>query len=125
MSIDQDLPSPDVDELQQREDNPLLVVPVRPVEPVPVHEVPARRAAAFTQTVTTTPDKVLAGPDPKRRRVLLFPSGVCYVATTANAGAGARIPANVPVELKHHEPVFIRAAADTVDVGVIVETWAD
>lgn len=125
--VNQDLPSPDLPELLQREDDPLLVLPVRPVEPVLTHELPSRHAACFTQNVGTTAVKVLSGPDPKRKRVLLTFSGAGYIATTLNTGAGALIPAatTAPVEIRHQGDVVVRAVADTINVGVIVETYAD
>lgn len=125
----EDLPNPSVEEIDQREAFPLVTVPVKPTGPVPVHLMPARKAGMFTMVLTTTPQRILSGPDPKRKRVLLVGDGDYYIATSSNAGAGARMhgAAGVayPIELTYDGMIYASAVTGTVNLGVIAEYWAD
>lgn len=125
--IPEDLPNPDLDDLQQRE-LPLPALLVRQDGPVHVHELPSRVGACFTQLLGTGWENVLSGPDPKRKRALLFPSAAVYIGTKKGAGVGGcLVPAAAasPIEIRHQDAVWIRMVADTGTVGVIVEVWAD
>lgn len=127
MTTDQDLPAPDLDELEQRQDDALLVVPVRPVGPVGVHDLPSRTAICRNYDLTTAFERVLSGPDPKRKRALLFPSGAVWVSTSTSTGSGCKIPSTLtaPIEIRHQDAVCVRMDTGTGSVGVIVEVWAD
>ena len=119
-----DTPDPDLADVQQEQSDALLVVPVRPVGPVPVQQLPARCGAAFPQPLSTTFAHVL-GADPKRRRVVLVAAVAWEYSRTSSAGSGAPIPANVPLELQHCDTIYARVPTSTGTLAVIAETWAE
>jgi hypothetical protein len=118
-------------------------VPVRVVGPISTHPLPARRGAAFTQTVGTPPAFVsLLGRELKRQSATLMSSDKPFLYSTTEASlsqalaatavvpAGAAYwPANVPLPLHNADQVYVACfsstASDVATISVIVETYAD
>lgn len=124
LDVDVELPQPDIGTVQQLPDEPLITLPVRAVEPVPVHLLPARAGAAFAEPLSTAFSKVL-GPDPKRRRVVLCASVAWEYSRTGAASSGIPWPANVPLTIEHCDVVYARVPTSTGTLAVIAETWAE
>lgn len=128
-NVPEDLPNPSVPDVQQRE-IPLPAVLVKPDGPVTTHELPTRRAAAFTEVLTdTTYHKVLSGPDEKRKRVVISTDGDLFVSFTGATGSGMRLHGAAAiqgtVEITYIGAIWIAAVSGTVNVGFLVEYWAD
>lgn len=121
---DVELPNPDINDVQQLPDEPLVVIPVQPVGPVPVQNLPARCGAAFSHPLDTAFSNVL-GADPKRRRVVLIGSDAWEYSRTGTAGSGVAWPADVPLVLEHCDAIRARVPTSTGTLSVIAETWAD
>lgn len=125
--------TPDLDEIQQEEDERALVVPVRVVEtmsPVRVQLLPSRHGVSrsFSSLATDTEPTPLMGADLRRRRATIVATGdMMYVGErelVKNAQA-ALWPENVPLVIEHTEQVYARAAATDAIISVITENWAD
>lgn len=114
---------PDLQELQQTDSAP-VVVPVRTDGPVETHELPSRSAPAFEQTLDTRMRSVLSGLDLKRKRATLIADGAWRYSHSASS-TGCAWPADVPLVITHGDAVYAAAEADTVQLSVIVEVWAD
>lgn len=119
-----DTANPDLVEVQQEDSDALLVLPVRPVGPVPVQQLPSRCGAAFPHPLSTTFSHVL-GADPKRRRAVLVAAVAWEYSRTGNSGSGVPIPANVALELQHCDTIHARVPTSTGTLAVIAETWAE
>jgi hypothetical protein len=116
-----DVPTPDLQQLQQRDEDP--AVPVRTAGPVETHELPSRSAQPSSMTLTTTMQHVL-GADLKRKRATLVADDDWRYSTT-RSGPGVRWPADVPLLIEHADAVYAKVSADTAELSVISETWAD
>jgi len=106
-------------------------VPVKPVGPVTVTELPARCGAAFSVPVAAPvagadnfPVEVL-GSDARRKRVVLICDQDWVYARKASDKNGAKWPKTVPLELLHCDDIYARAQTTAGTLAVIVETWAD
>lgn len=124
----EDPPNPETPEVQQRE----ILAPallVHPDGPVGVKELPSQNGAAFTETIAaadTTPHKMLAGPDEKRKLVRLAADQAFYVSFKSTSGSGAYVPANTQVVIGYIGQIWVRAAtSNATNVGAIVEYWAE
>lgn len=135
----EDAITPDLDEVEQLEpEAACLDVDVR--GPVRVHALPSRHAIMHQVTVGTTPVQIM-GRDLRRARVLLWAvaeaAAAYYVGTrddeTAAGTAAAALAAAddgsggapMVLELRHSEPLYVRAVTGTVTVSFVVEQWAD
>jgi hypothetical protein len=122
-----DVPDPGVDELQQRP--PELWAPVNvPVEVqglVRVLIAPNRTSSALETTIATgdAPSHVL-GDDPARACATLIGSAAWKYYPKSN-GAGVRWPADVPLVITHHGPVWVGTTAETCIITCIAENHAD
>lgn len=130
--------TPNLDEVQQTEpDAPALDVDV--VGPVQTHALPARTSVMHNVTVGTATTQIL-GRDLRRGRVLLWAyasaAALYYVGTRddeVTSGTSAKLVAvkndgsALPhvLELRHCEPVYVKASTGTVDVQYVMEQWAD
>jgi hypothetical protein len=122
-------PNPPVTEVYERE----ILAPallVHPDGPWPSVEVPARKGAAYTETVaSSTPQKTLSGPDEKRKRVTITTDTNVLIAFTGNAGAGLLLPSAAgKISFTYIGPVWLSlpsGVAGPAHVGVLVEYWAD
>lgn len=92
--------------------------------PITTHELPSRQARYYTETVGTDIAHILY-PDPKRKKGYLVSDTAFMVSHSSNAGSGGLWPANVPLPISHWSDVYAYATADTVDITVAVEIWAD
>lgn len=135
---DEDGLTPDLDEVQQHE--PVAaVLDVDVKGPVQAHALPARHAVMHSTSVGTGTVQLL-GRDQRRGRVLLWAhaaaGGLVYVGTRddeVTAGTAAVLVAGpddgtaapMVVELRHCEPVYVRAASGSVTVSFVAEQWAD
>ncbi|MFE9102953.1 hypothetical protein [Actinomadura geliboluensis] len=130
--------TPDLDEMQQTDPQvPALDVDV--VGPVQTHALPARTSVMHNVTVGTATTQIL-GRDLRRGRVLLWAyasaAALYYVGTRddeVTSGTSAKLVAvkndgsALPhvLELRHCEPVYVKASTGTVDVQYVMEQWAD
>lgn len=96
--------------------------------PVQVHELPSVSAGARSYSAVTATDPVRVGnKDPRRRvmRIVSIEENFVYGNTQSQAGStGVVWPKLVPLEVTHGDEVWVRAAANTATVSVIVENWA-
>jgi hypothetical protein len=126
----------EVDELDQTDNEkrfePLgFTMSVNVDGPVQVHNLPS--IAAGSRSYTAVPSTVggavkVCNLDPRRRvaRIIAIEENIYYGTTqgVADSGTGVLWPKLVPLEITHGDEVWIRAAANTVTVSVIVENWA-
>jgi len=118
----------DVEELQQREqwDGPAVLVEHN--GPVTVHDLPARVAVMRSLQLTTSTE-LISGRDMRRKAVLLLAeSDAFYVGNSAAAvtgGTAAKWPAGIPLDVRHVDALYARAAVAGTVLTVIVEQWAD
>lgn len=139
------LPAAPAIEVVEQEQAPLgpSTVPVHVVGPISTHPLPARRGAAFTQTVGVPPALVsLLGRELKRQQVTLMSSDKPFLYSTTQAGlaqalaatavvpAGAAYwPPNIPLPLHNADMVFVACFSstptDVATISCIVETYAD
>lgn len=124
----EDPPNPPERDVQQRQ-WPVEPIPVKPVGPVGVEELPADKGAAFTEVLTTTMRKILAGPDPKRKQVIMSCDGDILISFSGSTGSGARFHGAAAVgpiiPLTYTGAIYAQAVTGTVNLGVIAEYWAD
>jgi hypothetical protein len=108
---------PDVAEvLQEESDAPALMdhpVLVRQDGPVLIHDLPSRVSVARKITLGATTE-LLVGRDRRRKRVVVVATGdqgVLLGTSQADVtqGNAPYYPPNVPIELRHAEPVYARA----------------
>lgn len=99
--------------------------------PVQVHELPSVSAGSrsFTGVAATANSAVrVCNRDPRRRiaRIVSIEENFIYGTTQAQADSGTGVvwPKLVPLEITHGDEVWVRAAANTATVSVIVENWA-
>ena len=125
-SIVEDPPNPDVAEVQQRT-YPGPALKVCPDGPWPTVLVPARHAAAGTETVDTTLRKILGGLDEKRKRVVLDGAASFRVAFTPTGQGMVVHAANglARIEFTYIGAVYLAAVTGTAEVGWLAEYWAD
>lgn len=117
----------DVVEIFQ-EDYEVPVVMVKQDGPITTHELPTTHGAAFTEQITTSYTKILAGPDEKRKRVVINCDATIFLSFTGNAGSGMRLgtaSSSGQLTLTYIGPIYVAALTGTVNVGVLVEYWAD
>lgn len=119
---DQPLPEPEVEDLQQQSELDEKAMPVRPVGPVLVQQLPARIGLIRAEALTTAATKILYA-DPKRRRAILIAEGGFSVSKTGT-GEFAPWPTNAPLVLEHCDEVWARSGS-TATLTVITEVWAD
>ena len=119
----EDLPNPDLAELQQREVlAPVLLV--RPDGPVSTQPLPARTGPIETNPLTTTFQRVL-NRDFKRSRAVLICDVDWLISRSNNAAGGAPWYAKVPLVLTHRDDAYAAVPTDTGTLTVITEIWAD
>ena len=121
----QDPPTPDLDELQQRDpiEVPMVPVPVVTTGPVRTQALPSRSGPAFEFPLSATLQDVL-GADLKRAVTILIGSGDWSYART-RSGTPVRWPSGVPLVLTHADAVAAKASGDGVILSVITEIYAD
>lgn len=125
--------TPELEEIQQDEEERALVVPVRVVEvwsPVRVQLLPSRHGVSrsFTSSATDAEPIPLLGADLRRRRATIVAIGAdVYVGDRelVKTAQAARWPAGVPLVIEHTEQVYARAASASATLSVISENWAD
>lgn len=119
----------DVVEIFQ-EDYQVPVVMVKQDGPVTTHELPTMHGAAFTEVLSDTNyRKILSGPDEKRKRVVITTDGDLFISFTGATGSGLRLHGAAAVqgqiEITYVGSIWVAAVTGTVNVGVLVEYWAD
>jgi hypothetical protein len=125
--------TPDLEEIQQEEEERALVVPVKVVEtlsPVRVQLLPSRHGVSRSYTTDSTDAEPvpLLGGDLRRRRATIIAIGAAiYVGDRemVKQGQAAQWPELVPLVIEHTEQVYARAATTSATVSVISENWAD
>lgn len=122
-----DVPDPGMDELQQRPPELWAPpnVPVRVEGLVRVLVAPNRTSSA-TETIIANGDGPahVLGDDPSRALAILIGSAAWKYYPKQN-GAGVRWPADVPLVISHHGPVWVTTAATTCTITCITEDHAD
>lgn len=138
--------TPDLDDLQQQEeDDTGIIVPVRVREigPVSVHNLPARDAVMRCATAVGSAGPMqLVGRDLRRSRILVWAHGEAdgdfiYIGSDKNeveSGTSARIFAAVPggldratfLDMTHAMPLWVRnTGVNPIIVNFVAEYWAD
>lgn len=118
-----DPPTPDLDELEQRDPPAVPAVPVRHEGTLYVVRQPALSSAVFSVDLDTTLRRVV-DKDPRRSAVTL----VCtedWRMSKVPSGTGALIPADTPIRLEHADRIYARAASGTAAITVIQEVYGD
>lgn len=105
-------------------DIPGPVVPVDVRGPVVTHPLPSKGGPSFAHPLTAVFSKVL-GHDLKRSRTTLLIGAAWEYSRTGASGSGVPWPSNVPLVLLHCDQVWARVVADTGNLSVITEIWAD
>lgn len=118
----EDPPRPELPELQQRE-LPYPAVAVQHEGPIHAQVLPSRAGPAFTVALSTTAHHV-QGNDPRRARTLMI-SAVAWRYHRGRSGEGVPWPANVPMEITHHDEVWASVPTDVGTLSVISQYWAD
>lgn len=117
---------PDVSELQGREPERFVVVPVRHQGPVRTQELPARTGAVRSLLVTSGDPVQVAKEDLTRSRLVLIsqdePIYVAYGRDQVSAGLGWW-PALEPLEIRTVCEVWIAAVGTDAYVSVRYENW--
>lgn len=105
-------------------------VPVKPVGPTTVTELPARCGAAFSMTLPAPgtgenyPVFVL-GFDARRKRVVLICDQDWLYARKDSDKNGVPWPKSVPLVLEHCDDIYARVQSTGGTLSVISESWAD
>lgn len=105
-------------------------VPVKPVGPVTVFELPSRCGAVLSVPLAVPaageayPVQVL-DEDPRRKRVVLISDVDWIYARKASDKHGAPWPKAVPLPLEHCDAIFAASQGSAGTLSVIVESWAD
>lgn len=130
MTFDPPAIEPDVDELLQEDLGP-EAVPVKPVGPVGVHELPARIAYSRNLSVTDTqaPEQI-ANQDLRRKYLVIVCTGqpvfVGHDKQSVLDGTAGILPVNLVLPVPAGVPVWVRAAAvGTAVVSYWSGNWAD
>jgi len=118
----QDLPTPDVADVQQVTMPAIDAVAVAVDGVVNVRNVPNKKGASTSTTIGTTPQKVLWDDDRRAVATLICESE--FSLMNKNSGMAARWPADVPCVITHTSAVWAKSAA-TAELTVITESWAD
>jgi hypothetical protein len=131
MSAQESPPVGEIEEVFQEDDEavfPAAVVAVAVEGPVGVHILPSVSGGmrGFLLDAGNGLTKKIAGPDRRRRKLSIWADQPFYIGGSqqeAAAGVGARIPANLVVDMTHCDEVW---ATITVagTVSFIVENWA-
>jgi hypothetical protein len=117
-----DPPTPDLEELEQRE--PMIpAVPVRHEGTLYVVRQPALSSAVFGVDLDTTLRRVV-DKDPRRSAVTLLCDAVWRMSSVPS-GSGAPLPADTPIRLEHADRIYARAESDTATLTVIQENYGD
>jgi hypothetical protein len=118
--------TPSPAEVQQYEEPSMATVPVRVDGPVRVAELPSVTQGIGSVVLDTTGSQVLAA-DPRRKRATLLTNDQEMHISHSQAGLvnGATWPVDVPLILDTSDALWARAAADTTQVTVIIEGWAE
>jgi hypothetical protein len=124
MSATQHQPEPELEELEQH-DVPGPVVPVNVMGPVTTHPLPSKGGPAFVQPLVATSFTKVLSHDLKRARTTLLLGAAWEYSRTGGSGSGVPWPSNVPLVLEHCDQVWARVVADTGNLSVITEVWAD
>jgi hypothetical protein len=123
-------PIPEFDQepgdLLQEEDVYARAIPVCVDEPVRTHELPAKAGACYTVVAGTTGERIL-GRDPRRKSATIIglTEDIRIGTTQANAVAGARVPAVVPLVIATTDEYWAASVENTTEISVITEQWAD
>lgn len=121
--VHEDLPTPDLEDLEQREiDVPAL--PVRVEGPVHAHPLPPMRGPMFKMGLTVDFQHVL-GADPKRARTVLICDADWEISHNKAQGSGVPWPADVPLYLPHCDAIYAKVPTSTGNLSVITGIWAD
>jgi hypothetical protein len=105
-------------------------VPVKPVGPVTVFQLPSRCGAAVSLALAAPatgenfPVQLL-DEDPRRKRVVLICDQDWIYARKASDRHGAPWPKAVPLVLEHCDAVYAMAQTNAGTLSAIVESWAD
>ena len=118
----QDPPSPDLDEVQQREHYAVQAVPVCVEGVTAVVLAPARSGSVLLEHLTTDLVRVLHT-DPKRAAATFIGADAWTMGNKAG-GTQCPIPADVPVRVQHCAEVWAAAATGTTTLTIITEVWA-
>lgn len=137
--------TPDIDELQQLEEDPTPSVMVRVEEvlsPVQVHRLPARDVVMRNAVVSGTVQQ-LVGRDLRRSKITIWAtagtaSAGVYIGTRLDEveqGTCAILPALIDtfadgptplLEMNHCESIWVKRSGDNdVTVSFVAEYWAD
>jgi hypothetical protein len=139
-------PTPDIEDVQQYEEEPaLIVVPTRVVESTPLqtHALPARNAVM--RSVTSNPDGSviqLVGRDQRRSRITVWAQGetdgdFIFIGVDKNeveSGTAAHMLAGIPgglapsplLVMSHCDWIYVRnTGVNPVIVSFCAEYWAD
>ena len=121
-------PTPDVDELQAREDAH-LAVPVDVEGPVRVQQLPARSGTSRSWKVNSTDTTVIAKADLTRGRLLVWTDTtsvqLSYDQASITAGTAAVLPVGLVVELRNCRRVYVRSTGADTTVSVLGEQWSE
>jgi hypothetical protein len=118
---------PSLTEVQQVEVDDKFVVPTKLCEPAEVRELPSKRIASRTVTVTATEGAKLLSVDPRRKfaTIIARSDDIMIGATQSQAMlTGAWVPGVVPLVVSSVSELWAMADSITTDVSVIEEYWA-
>lgn len=90
---------------------------------------PADNAVYTTVTLdasVSTAGYPLLGEDDRRKRALVWTDGVIYIGKreTIGAGAGARLPIGLAIELQSSAELWARCPTGTANVSIVNERWS-
>ncbi len=115
-------------EIQQETDIPLEAIPVHVVRAVRTKELPPTASGVLGfELDALAPVRILTA-DKRRVRatIIAFTNNICIGTTSAQALGGGCIWPNLgPLVWAGTEELWVRAAASTATVTVIIDQWAD
>lgn len=120
--------APDLDVVQQVEDyDKLHIIPVKVCEPTEVRELPSKRIAPRTVSVTGTAGAKLLSADPRRKFATIIARSADITIGASQSAAqltGAWVPSVVPFTVSSVSELWAMSTGATTDVSVIEEYWA-
>lgn len=118
-----DPPTPELDELEQRDPPGIDAVPVRHEGTLYVVRQPALASAVYGVGIDTTLRRAVDA-NPRRSAVTLIGTEAWRMARVPS-GSGAPIPADIPIRLEHCDRIYARTESSTATLTVIEEIYGD
>jgi hypothetical protein len=118
---------PDLDEVQQVQEDEKYVIPVEVCGPIEARELPSKRVSARTVVVGTAAGVKLLSTDPRRKfaTIIARTQDILVGATQSQAQlSGAWVPGSLPFVVTSVAELWAIGDGAETNVSVIEEYWA-